>query len=118
MPTVSVKKQNQDGSPSNEIDIIVEARKNQTVYDEIESHGHKLPHGCLNGSCGACRMVVLNGRECLSIPEEKETKTLEIILRNYKNKFGESFLLDKEIRLSCQTKFIDDKGKVEIVPAP
>ncbi len=118
MPTVSVKKQNLDGSPSDEVEVVVEAGLEKTIYEEIEDHGHKLPHGCLNGACGACRMVVLKGEELLAPPNEKETKTLSIIFKNYKNKWGEDFLKGKTIRLSCQSKFIEVDGEVEVAPAP
>ncbi len=118
MPTVSVKKQKHDGSPSEDVDVVIEAKVGQTVFDELEAHGHKLPHGCLGGSCGACRMIVLKGSEFLASPDQKETKTLNIVSQNLKNKFGENYLNDKVIRLSCQTKFIEEDGEIEIVPAP
>lgn len=118
MPTVSVKERNLDGTATDNDEVAIEAEIGKTVYEEIEGHGHKLPHGCLNGACGACRMVVLKGEQLLSAPDEKELKTLEIIFKNYQNKFGEGALKGKIIRLSCQSKFIEEDGEIEIVPAP
>jgi len=117
MPTVSVKEINIDGTPSNKDEIIIEVGPEKTIYEGIEHHGHKLPHGCLNGACGACRMIVLKGAQFLSPPSEKELKTLQIIFKNYKNKFGEEALKGKIMRLSCQSKFVEDNGKIEIMPA-
>lgn len=118
MPTVSVKEKNKDGLVSKEVEVVLEVQMGETLYDEIAAHGHKLPHGCLSGSCGACRMVVLKGEQFLSPPSEKEIQTLKNIFSNYRQKFGDSFIENKIIRLSCQSKFIDEDGDLEIVSAP
>jgi len=118
MPTVSVQEINQDGTPSKKDELMIEVGVGKTIYEEIMPHGHKFPHGCLNGVSGACRMIVLKGDQFLSPPSEKELKTLQIIFKNYQNKFGEEALKGKIIRLSCQSKFIEDDGELEIITAP
>lgn len=78
--------------------------KNLTIFDQLESQGLKLPHGCLAGSCGSCRIQVINGSENLSKMSAVEADTVSHIQEQYPGKC---------VRLSCRAKIL---GDVEITP--
>lgn len=74
------------------------------LYDELERQALGLPHGCLAGSCGSCRIQVIKGIENLSPMGVIETDTVNSIKDLYPG---------KEVRLSCRAKVL---GDVEITP--
>lgn len=76
----------------------------QILYDELERQGLQLPHGCLAGSCGSCRIHVVKGIENLSPMGVVETDTVTHIKDSYPG---------KTVRLSCRAKVL---GDVEIIP--
>ena len=76
----------------------------QVLYDELERQGLQLPHGCLAGSCGSCRIHVLKGIENLSPMGAVETDTVDHIKGEHPG---------KTVRLSCRAKVL---GDVEITP--
>ena len=80
------------------------AHINKILYDELDRQGLQLPHGCLAGSCGSCRIHVLKGIENLSPMGVVETDTVGHIQKEYPGKI---------VRLSCRAKVL---GDVEIVP--
>ena len=103
MPTVLVNLQ----SPNeNEFFSPREYRVNlsQILYDELDRQGLQLPHGCLAGSCGSCRIHVVKGIENLSPMGVVETDTVTHIKDLYPG---------KTVRLSCRAKVL---GDVEITP--
>ena len=103
MPTVLVNLQ----SPNeNEFFSPREYRVNlsQILYDELDRQGLQLPHGCLAGSCGSCRIHVDKGIENLSPMGVVETDTVSHIKDSYPGKI---------VRLSCRAKVL---GDVEITP--
>ena len=104
MPTVSIKSENKD----------FELPENEIIFDGLDNQGHELPHGCLAGSCGACRIQVLSGAENLKSMSEIEANTVEAVVQNYERIHGKGSLNGKTIRLSCRTRIIS--GKVEIEP--
>jgi len=73
-----------------------------TIYDSLESQGFELPHGCLAGSCGACRIEIIEGAENLKTPSAVESDTIDHIKKNLVNNPS------KNIRLSCRAKIIGD----------
>lgn len=75
------------------------------LFDGLEAQNETLPHGCLSGSCGACRVLVTKGMELLEKPIAIELNTIEAIKKE-KN-------LQGDIRLSCRAKIIAD-GEIEI----
>lgn len=77
---------------------------NQILYDELDRQGLQLPHGCLAGSCGSCRIHILKGIENLSPIGVVEADTIQHIQNEYP---------EKRIRLSCRAKVF---GDVEIKP--
>lgn len=103
MPTVLVKLK----SPDENVPDISQKYKvnlNEILYDELERQGLALPHGCLAGSCGSCRIHVINGIENLSPMGVIETDTVDSIKNSYPG---------KTVRLSCRAKVL---GDVEITP--
>ncbi len=83
------------------------------VFDALEDQGEILPHGCLAGSCGACRIEILEGAENLTPISEVETNTIEALLINYKRIHGDDRYNKKDIRLACRAKV---KGDITISP--
>ena len=79
MPTVSVKNLNENEELDENSEQNFEVSQDQILYDELESQDYKLPHGCLAGSCGSCRVWVVEGADQLSPPSAIEQNTLETI---------------------------------------
>ena len=95
------------------LDKIFDVNEAEILYDSLFDRGHELPHGCLSGSCGACRIEVLSGAENLQLPGVIEKNTIEAICDEYTKKNGPDSLQSKEIRLSCRAKVL---GDVKIKP--
>jgi ferredoxin len=98
MPRVSIE----GNSETYELD------SEQLIYDGLELKGHELPHGCLAGSCGACRIEILEGSENIKAPSAIESNTLEAIRENYEKINGEGSLNGKTIRLACRSRILGD----------
>ncbi len=105
MPTVSISDKNQE----------INLKKDEIIFDGLDNQGIQLPHGCLSGSCGACRIEILEGNQYLSTPSAMEQNTIDAISSNYERINGLGSLGDKTIRLSCRAKISGD-GKVTIKP--
>lgn len=90
---------------------VFEVNEGEILYDALYDRGEELPHGCLSGSCGACRVEVIKGAENLQEPGFIEQNTLEAIIQEYTEKFGPEKTKGKALRLSCRAKV---KGDVEI----
>ncbi|MBC7539223.1 MAG: (2Fe-2S)-binding protein [Bacteriovorax sp.] len=103
MPTVSVKT-----LAPNEKDQIFEVNQGKILFDELELQGLLLPHGCLAGSCGSCRIEVLEGAGNLSPLGAVETDTVESIKKNYCETNRSELVVNKNIRLSCRAKVLGD----------
>ena len=95
MPTVLIHP-----SLPNENEIKFEVNKDHILFDELERQGHSLPHGCLSGSCGSCRLEILEGAQNLSKMGPVEADTVQMIQKNYS--------ADMTIRLSCRAKVLGD----------
>jgi ferredoxin len=80
----------------------------EILFDALDKQGEQLPHGCLAGSCGACRVEVTKGAENLKDPSEVEKNTIEAIVQNYERIHGKGTADDKIIRLSCRAKVLGD----------
>lgn len=94
-------------------DRIFEVNEGEVLYDALCDQKLELPHGCLSGSCGACRIDVLEGQENLSAPTYVEKDTIESLVKEFSETHGESFLKGKTIRLSCRARV---NGDVTIKP--
>ena len=89
-------------------DKIFEVNSGEILYDSLHDRGLELPHGCLSGSCGACRVEIISGKENLLTPGVIEENTIESLKNEFQKIHGEAFLLNKEIRLSCRAKVTGD----------
>jgi ferredoxin len=103
MPTVLLK----TFSP-NEKEQEFEGAKGLTIFDELERQGVLLPHGCLAGSCGSCRIEVLEGAENLSEIGVVEKDTVESLIKTYCETGRADAVVNKNIRLSCRAKILGD----------
>lgn len=56
---------------------VFEVNEGEILYDALYDRGEELPHGCLSGSCGACRVEVTQGAENLQEAGYIEKNTLE-----------------------------------------
>ena len=99
MPTVLVKASN-----PNETDKSFEIDEGETIFEGLERLGLTLPHGCLAGSCGACRIEVLAGAQNLKPSGAVETDTITHI----KNQLARA---NVNVRLACRAKVM---GNIEI----
>ncbi len=89
-----------------EIDFEVE--ENEVVFDALDNAGEKLPHGCLAGSCGACRIEIIEGSDNLKPASAIENNTIEAIVESYERKHGEGACQGKNIRLACRARVLGD----------
>lgn len=104
MPRVSIEDENMD----------FEIESGEVIFDGLDNHGYELPHGCLAGSCGACRIEVVSGQENLRPMGEVEKNTVEAIRQNYVRIHGAGALDGKTVRLACRARIED--GEVSIKP--
>ncbi len=98
MPRVSI-----DGTEK-----VFEVKEGGLLYDSLFDQGEDLPHGCLSGSCGACRIEVISGKENLQAAGVIESNTLESLKEEFAEKRGKDFLNGKTIRLACRAKVNGD----------
>jgi len=85
--------------------ISEEIAENTTIYDGLHDKGHDLPHGCLAGSCGSCRVEILEGMDNLAPPGAVELDTITSLKSSLNLKD------DFPLRLTCRAKI---KGAVKI----
>lgn len=85
-----------------------EIKEGEILFDGLENLGFCLPHGCLAGSCGACRVEIIEGAENLQAPSEIEENTIKAIRENYVRIHGPDALKGKVVRLSCRAKVLGD----------
>jgi len=71
------------------------------LFEALEKQSYELPHGCLSGSCGACKVEILEGEEHLSQASFIEENTINSIKNN-------PLYSQKKIRLSCRVKINGD----------
>jgi ferredoxin len=108
MPTVLAKNLNSD---SQEVSFTLNDQ--EIIYEGFERNGVNLPHGCLSGSCGACRIEILDGVDNLSPLSSVEQDTVDFIKLNLATKTGDPNYLKKFVRLSCRAKVT---GNVSFTP--
>lgn len=112
MPTVSVKTI-QAAENTNKDDQSFELNESELLFDGLDRQGLTLPHGCLAGSCGSCRVEVHEGSENISPASAIEKNTIEALITEYNQKYGEDHAKGKTIRLSCRSKV---NGDISISP--
>lgn len=94
-------------------DKVFEVDEGEIIYDSLYDRGHELPHGCLAGSCGACRVEIVEGSENLQPAGVIESNTIEAVKEEFNAKSGKEFLQGKNVRLACRAKI---KGDITIRP--
>jgi ferredoxin len=94
-------------------DKVFEVSENSILYNALADQGLDLPHGCLAGSCGACRIDVRSGFENLAPASAIEHNTLESIVSELTQTEGAEKVSQMHIRLSCRAKVL---GDVEFIP--
>ena len=82
-----------------------EVSEGETLYDGLFEKGKKLPHGCLSGSCGACRIEVVEGAENLERAGVIEQNTIEALLHDWSDR---KELSSSNVRLACRAKVKGD----------
>jgi len=103
MPTVSIK----------DTTKTFEVKEGEVLYDALFDRGEELPHGCLSGSCGACRVEITTGKENFQVPGVIEQNTIDALKDEFSKSKGLEFVAGKEIRLSCRAKVL---GNCTIIP--
>lgn len=98
MPRVSIPDSNKS----------FEVNEGEVIYDALFDRGEELPHGCLSGSCGACRVEVIEGAENLAKAGIIETNTIDALKDEFSKTRGNDFIQGKTIRLSCRAKVHGD----------
>ena len=115
MPTVSVCEMNDNDNLDKDSVKNYDVNEGEILFDELEKQDIKLPHGCLAGSCGSCRVWVVEGADQLKEPSAIEQNTLDAITETYKDTVGPQFLEGKVLRLSCRAR-VQGSGKIVIAP--
>lgn len=87
---------------------IFEVSKEEILYDALCDRGELLPHGCLSGSCGACRVEVISGADNLVKPGIIESNTIEAVREEFVDTRGIESVEGKIIRLSCRARVMGD----------
>lgn len=79
-----------------------DVKENDIIFNSLEDQGLSLPHGCLAGSCSACRIEIIGEAASVSNigPVEKDT------VSSFLKKRPEH--INKVIRLSCRTRVKDN----------
>lgn len=103
MPTVLVIDMKE-----NDKEISFELSENEVIYEGLDRQGLQLPHGCLSGSCGACRIEILEGENNLKAPSIIEADTIAHIKEALANNSSNPIYLQKNIRLSCRARVSGD----------
>lgn len=98
MPNVSFK----------DTGVQFEVQEGEVLYQAFSDRGIELPHGCLSGSCGACHMEILSGKENLSPPGRVEQDTLNSLEQEYRKTRQDGQMQDRFIRLSCRAQVKGD----------
>lgn len=88
--------------------VAIDVNEGEILYDSLADRGVKLPHGCLSGSCGACRVQILEGKDNLAKPGVIEQDTINSLKTEFTQLHGADFVQDKEIRLACRAKVMGD----------
>lgn len=107
MPTVSVKLIEVDDN-GNETVEAYEVEADQRLYDALEAKGKKLPHGCLAGACGSCKIEIIDNPDGLSKASAIEKDTLAHLTKTITEKHGAEVIEGKTLRLSCRAKVVGD----------
>ena len=84
--------------------MTVSAREGGSLVDLCDDVGAPVPFGCRGATCGTCRVVVLEGAEELSAPQQDEKELLAI------------FASPPSHRLACQAVMRAGGGRLVLRP--
>jgi ferredoxin len=101
MPIVSIEEKN------------FEVQSGEILFDALDKRGFTLPHGCLAGSCGACRIEVLENPENLEPSGIIESDTIQSLKEDYEKTLGTDAMKNVNLRLACRSK-IKNSLKIKI----
>ncbi|AYF45813.1 MULTISPECIES: 2Fe-2S iron-sulfur cluster binding domain-containing protein [Halobacteriovorax] len=76
--------------------------ENQSIFDALQDQGKTLPHGCLSGSCGSCRIQIIEGKENMKKPGIIEQNTIDAIAGEHPE------VEEGKIRMACRAKVLGD----------
>ncbi len=89
------------------------------IYEGFERQLVTLPHGCLAGSCGACKVWVEKGADLLQAKSAVEKNTIEALLKTMQEKNHPELSAGFELRLSCRAKIknedFDQKSEHQLI---
>jgi ferredoxin len=85
----------------------------EVIYDALYDRGEELPHGCLSGSCGACRIEIVQGSENVQTAGLVEQNTIDALKEEFSTTHGAEFVNKTNIRLACRAKIL---GDIQIKP--
>lgn len=94
-------------------DKTFEVNEGEILYDSLADRGETLPHGCLSGSCGACRVAVISGKDNLQKVGVIEQNTIDALKEEFEKTKGVNYVCETVIRLSCRAKVL---GNVVVSP--
>lgn len=110
MATVLVVEIDEQGNEISNTEKSFDVTIGDIIFDAADRANCKLPHGCLAGSCGSCRIMIIEGAENLLPEGAIENNTITNIVNDY----GASHFTSKhKIRLSCRARLNKD-GTVKI----
>lgn len=107
MPTVSVVEIDDSGNEIEGSEKNFQVDTGDVIFDALDNKGCKLPHGCLSGSCGSCRIMVIDGENNLANMSVIESNTVNSIVEDYKSSNIE-YVKGKPVRLSCRARVNGD----------
>ena len=77
-----------------------EVKEEEIIYNALSDQDFELPHGCLSGSCGACRINIESGLENLKPAGVIEQDTINSLKKDFPNY--------PNIRLACRARVLGD----------
>ena len=101
MPKVTMK--NSDGTTKT-LDI----KQGEVLFDAFEDLGLELRHGCLSGSCGTCKINILENPAGLKEAGAIEQDTLDSIKETASQHLGKDQVASLNLRLACRAKVNSD----------
>lgn len=114
MPTVSVVDLSFELNEIEGTQKIIEVSEGSVIFDALDDQNVTLPHGCLSGSCGSCRVIILEGTENISQPSVVETDTIESLKNSLKIVHGDK-IVSADLRLTCRAKVLSGSVKIGVV---
>lgn len=86
----------------------LELPEGQILYTALEEKGIELRHGCLAGSCGTCKINILDCNAGLNQPGAIESNTIQSLYEDLENYIPRDQLEKLNLRLACRAKIAGD----------